>query len=534
MPAAARSQYSRVAHCIALWVTGKHRPAFHRDALNGDSRCELVCEALSSNRLAHAFISRFPSRSSMRSPYWFLDSRSLSLFRILLGLVALYHFGQLGADASDFFGPNGIVPADFVWNGYSIIPWLFTGLFAAPESMGLVIAIIVLGIAGSLLLLIGWGTRLGAVIAWLAVGTLAARNPLILHAGDSLIGVMLLFAIFLPLDRHFTLRRKTGKATPLLVSNFWSTLWFIQIAVIYLSAAFVKVPVSSWRDGTHLELLLCGTECVTPLGHWLAQQTTLARISTWSSLVIEIALAVLLLALPSTWQRSRLWVVIMAIGLHLMIALTLQVGLFPVLSLAAITLFLPPLFWDRLKFRKNMEAIFRLPEVQDTPKRRWQNVAAIPVGIAIALIAIGNTNARFRYVPQPIGAIFHHLNWKNNWSVFADTPTRSNRLGVEITLKSGRKIDLLEGTTPVRAKFDDLPSESDRFGGSRWRFFLFGNVANREQYRPLAANYLQMLARKHADNPSLKGATWELVLYSAPIPRGSPPRLGRTVIATHP
>lgn len=500
----------------------------------GDSLCELVCEALCSNWLAHVFLLLFPTNSRMRSPHWFIDSRSLSLFRILLGLVALYHFGQLAADAPEFFGPEGILSADFVWNGYSIKPWLFTGLFAAPESMGLVFTVLVLGIAGSLLLLIGWGTRAGAVLAWFAAGTLASRNPLILHAGDSLLGVMLLFAIFLPTDRHFALRRRSGETAPFLVSNFWSSLWFIQIAVVYLTAALVKVPVSTWRDGTHLELLLCGTECVTPMGHWLGQQTTLARISTWSSLVIEFALAVLLLALPSTWQRSRLWLIIMAIGLHLMIALTLQVGLFPILSLTAITLFLPPLFWDRLKFRKNMEANVPLPEAQYTPKRVWQSVAAILVGIPITLIAIGNMDARFRYVPESVTAIFHQLNWKNNWSVFADTPTQSYRLGVEITVPSGLKIDLFEGAIPIRAKFDELPSESDRFGGSRWRFFLFGNVANREPYRPLAVNYLRMLARKHADNPALKGATWELALYSAPIPRESPVRVSRTVIATYP
>ena len=91
----------------------------------------------------------------------------------------------------------------------------------------------------------------------------------------------------------------------------------------------------------------------------------------------------------------------------------------------------------------------------------------------------------------------------------------------------------LEGRTLVGAKFESLPSESDRFGGARWRFLLFGNLVNRPQLRPLAVHFLRVKAAEHADNAVLRGAWWELVLYSAPLPREEPLRITWEVISTY-
>ena len=220
----------------------------------------------------------------MSGPYWFLDSRSLGFFRIILGAVACYTFVELALDAAAFFGPQGTLPADLAWNGYSVKPWLFSLLFAFPESTAPVIAMLVLGIGGSLLLLFGLAGRVGSLFAWWAFGSLTARNPLVLHAGDSLLSIMLLFAAFLPVNRHFRLPRGTPEA-PILISNFWSTVWTVQIVIVYLAAAVVKVVIPSWLDGSHLWLLFSGTELVTPVGRWLSQYPSAGWWGTATSLV---------------------------------------------------------------------------------------------------------------------------------------------------------------------------------------------------------------------------------------------------------
>ena len=112
----------------------------------------------------------------MRSPYWFLDSRSLGFFRILLGIVALYTFTQMASDAAAFFGPHGVLPADFAWSSYTNKPWLFGLLFVFPESMEPVIFTFVVAFAGAVLLLSGHAARVGALLAWWAYGSLCMRK----------------------------------------------------------------------------------------------------------------------------------------------------------------------------------------------------------------------------------------------------------------------------------------------------------------------------------------------------------------------
>lgn len=468
----------------------------------------------------------------MNLPFWFLDSRSLSLFRILLGAVTLYTFAQLYGDAAAFFGGDGIVPPDFAWNGYTLIPWLFTLTFAAPESMALIVGLLAAGTIGALLLLIGRGARVGALLAWWAFGTLAARNPLVLHAGDSLLSIMLLFAAALPTSRHFCWPRKASQP-PVVISNFATTLWIAQVGVVYLAAALVKVETPTWQDGSHLELLMRGTESVTAFGRWFGQFTTVVRIGTLGSLVFEFALGIFLLVLPAAWQRLRLWLLAGAIAFHLLIAMTLQVGLFPILSLTAISSFLPALFWERMKRGRVEATAFDLPPVAETVSRKWQVAAAIPVALAVAWIGIANANPAPPRPPVALIAVFHQLQWKNNWNVFAGTPQRKYRLGIEGVVKLGRRMDLLEGAVLVPKQFYTLPSESDRFGGSRWRFFLFGNLVNRPELRVLAPNFLRVIVAKEAGNLELDGVTWELVLYSAPRASSDPSQITREVIGVY-
>jgi hypothetical protein len=465
----------------------------------------------------------------MSRPFWFLDSRSLAFARILLGAVALYTFADLATDAAAFFGPNGTLPADIAWNGYSVKPWLFSLLFAFPQSMAPVVMMLALGIAGSLSLLLGFRGRISAFVAWWTFGSLAARNPLVLHAGDALFSILLLFSAFLPVDRHFRAGRKAAEP-PILISNFSSTVWHAQVSVVYLAAGLVKVFTPSWYQGTHLTLLFKGTEIVTSFGRWLSHYPAVGWMGTITSLVFEFALGVLILCLPSSRQQLRLWLIAIAICFHLMIGLTLQVGLFPVLSLTALSTMLPPLFWDRLK-RRHTEAAAQLPPVQATPFRRWQMGAAALVSAAVAWLGLGNAWPSLPQAPVFVAVGFHQLQWKNTWNVFADTPRVRRRLGLEAILRNGERIDLLEGKTLVPEKFNTLPSESDRFGGSRWRFLLIGNFANQSELRPLAVHYLRMVAAQHADNPALRGASWELVLYSAPIAQDGPLRITREVIA---
>ena len=60
------------------------------------------------------------------------------------------------------------------------------------------------GVALAIALLIGWRTRPASLLSWFLLISLLARNPLIVGEGDRLLALLLLWAGFLPLGRHFS------------------------------------------------------------------------------------------------------------------------------------------------------------------------------------------------------------------------------------------------------------------------------------------------------------------------------------------
>jgi len=451
-----------------------------------------------------------------RPPYWFFDSRSLSLFRVLLGFTSLWSILDYLSNITWFLGRHATVTAESVWLGYTVKPWLFSTLFLFPQSDLVAWLVALLGCLGAVALAIGWFPRVGALLCWFAFGTIMARNPLVLHSGDSFMMLMLLYAAILPAGRH--LRFGASKRSPLIFCNFATTLWLIQIAILYLSAGLAKLPVESWRNGQHLALLLGGTEIPTPFGSWLGQFGFMNQWATIGSLILELALPVLVLALPACWQRLRLALVVVLLLFHAIIGLTLQVGLFGMLSITAAATLIPSLFWDGLKRLSNRDTPRTLPELAATRHPHRQMTGAGLLGLLFAWQALAALYPRAMPFPHPLNAALYQLQINQRWTVFAGTPTEQTRWGIELVSEDGARIDLRLGVALLPHRFHDLPSETERFGGSRWRFLILDQFIRRPATRQFIPRFLQIEARRMLDHPEqLQGQTLEFVLYRHPL-----------------
>jgi hypothetical protein len=70
---------------------------------------------------------------------------------------------------------------------------------------------------------------------------------------------------------------------------------------------------------------------------WIVDSSLLASFMTYGTLAVELALGVLV------WNRKlRPWVLLLGVGLHLGIDLTLRVGFFSLVMLTLYAAFLPP------------------------------------------------------------------------------------------------------------------------------------------------------------------------------------------------
>ena len=131
-----------------------------------------------------------------------LDTRSIGLFRIALGLVLLADQFIRMTDWHAFHGPDSIMSEEhghrlegvWVWSVY----WI-TEHRALPDAVEVVRFIV------EIALVAGIRSRLAALILFVIVASVNNYNPLLLHGGDRLLGGMVFFAALLPLGGRYAL-----------------------------------------------------------------------------------------------------------------------------------------------------------------------------------------------------------------------------------------------------------------------------------------------------------------------------------------
>lgn len=150
----------------------------------------------------HSIVGAFKSRLS-------IDTRTLALFRILLGSVLLLDVILRLRNFWFFYTERGVVPQKIVLPSAStstldILLSRRFSLFFLSESW--VLALLLFGalILVSVSLILGYRTTTVTVLAFLLLLSVHNRVPWLLNFGDHLFRIYLLGAIFLPLSRRYS------------------------------------------------------------------------------------------------------------------------------------------------------------------------------------------------------------------------------------------------------------------------------------------------------------------------------------------
>lgn len=224
-----------------------------------------------------------------------VDARSLALFRVALGAILVADCLLRSRDFGSMFTPDGIFPPAAVQACHAdATAWSLAFLNDAAWWNAVVLAIE--GLAGALLA-VGWCTRAATIVAWAAVLSVVRRTFPAANGGDDWLICLLFWSMFIPLGGVWSVaaaRRRTAPPRPL-----------------------VAHPGLAWIWG--------------PAG--------------WLVLLLEIGGAVTALACPA--PRMRLAIVAAFMTFHALIWLTMSVGLFAPIGLAAWLPFLPGEFWER-------------------------------------------------------------------------------------------------------------------------------------------------------------------------------------------
>lgn len=297
-----------------------------------------------------------PNYNFLRRAYWFgqVETRALAVFRLAFGLVllkdAVYHLPLVKM----FYSDAGWLPRSTLaqlartWR-FSLLDWL------GPAWQVQLFVLAWIGVVVCLTL--GYRTRWMAVLNFLALLSIHERNTYVLDGADVVFQVLSFWTMFTPLGDYYSLdalraRRDAFRrhqdpaalrvsAQPKTTYAFPVRLAQIQVGLVYLASALVKLRDAPWREGDALYLALQLKSYTLPTGDWLWRVSPewLLKGLSYEALLAELLFVFLVFA--PVWQpQLKLIGLSLTTFLHVGIALVMSIPNFSVVMLAAYGLFL--------------------------------------------------------------------------------------------------------------------------------------------------------------------------------------------------
>ena len=270
---------------------------------------------------------------------------SLAILRMGLGIVQIVDTWWRIPYINDFYTDTSILPRDALvqltggQHTFSILN--------ASGNYYVQLAFAVITIVIAILLLVGYKTRMMTILSFIMIISYDARNPMISSGADLLIRMTTLWAMFLPLNKVYSMDRLLGYTKELTPEEYKNGVLTpatialtLQICIVYFSTVYHKSqPV--WRESflaTYYALSL--EDFRLPLGTLVYPYYNLLKGFTVMTIVFEF-MAPLLILNPLYNRYTRLLGVFMICSLHMGFGNMLMVGIFPYIGIASALALIP-------------------------------------------------------------------------------------------------------------------------------------------------------------------------------------------------
>ncbi len=281
-----------------------------------------------------------------------LDLRSLSLFRVCLGILLIFDLVVRFTMVSEFYADYGVLPRGPLLVDFAN-PLFFSIYYLAGKSFYIYLLTTIAGLCYTAFLF-GYKARLFSVLSWLFFVSFTARAPIISHGGDDLIRLALFWIIFLPSSTYYSVDAALNSsklAKPRELFNMPSVAFMGQLLLMYLFTAVIKNHPIWTQEGTALYYALELDQFLTSVGLYFRTLPTallksLTYVTFWTELFVP-----LLVFVP--WKNSLFrWIAILTFSsFHFGLFLILKLGTFPWICIIYWFAFIPSSFWDILEKR---------------------------------------------------------------------------------------------------------------------------------------------------------------------------------------
>lgn len=285
--------------------------------------------------------------------WWFgrVRPETIGLLRIVLGSIAFLNLGLLSFDFWNWFSRKGLMPPALVDQelGYPSermfenLPFQFDLPFQIPRlnvipsdsPEGWILAVYLVTLAAALLFAIGRWTRVSGLVLVVGMLSLHLRNIYIIHSGDSLLRLMLIYLALghagaaYSLDRKIAIRKGLESPEPIMVSAWPQRLIAFQISLCYFITLWFKWLGNTWQNGTATWYPSQLHEFDRfPVPAFLERQPFIG-LTTYGTVFAELSLALLV------WYRPwRKWVLFTGVALHSYIEYRFNIPFFAITIVA--------------------------------------------------------------------------------------------------------------------------------------------------------------------------------------------------------
>jgi len=377
-----------------------------------------------------------------------IDLRSLAAFRIGLGCLLLWDlYGRSKTLRMDYTG-EGAYPREVAEKMRPDSPLFHVFLWSDRVDVQTAL-FVVFGLL-ALCLAIGWRTRLVSVLSFLFLASLVRRNHWACHTGDVWLKALSFWAMFLPLGAHLSVDRLRGRARPASEPRVLGPATagvLLQIGIFYVMAGYLKSRYDVWTRGDAVAIFANVIEYTRPFGAWLGEFPGACRFLTYATLVLE-GLSPFLLFCPLGTARIRTGLFVVLAAFHLTLQASIHIGIFQLICIVAMTLFLPGSTWDALgrlvprslaqafaDGRASLRRRFGRPDSLGAPAAtlartgRWLEAAFLTSAMVVIVASNVNSAVRDPYdredrgpVPLPgwVDDYGRQMSLVQSWNMFTD------------------------------------------------------------------------------------------------------------------
>jgi hypothetical protein len=397
-----------------------------------------------------------------------IDARALAALRISMGLLIVLDLVLRSRDIVAFYTDDGVVTRSVLAELYPLHPYL--SIHALSGDLWFQVLLFLVAGVAALALTLGYRTRLATAVSFVLLVSLHARNPTVLNSGDVLLRRLLFWGILLPLGSRWSIDAGRTAETREGVATLASLALLAQGVLVYATNAVFKFDSEVWLDGEALGYVLELDRFTVFLGPVLADVEPLLVALSW--LWIALLLASWLLLVSTGWVRGALAAIF--VSMHAGMALTMDLGIFPLVSIAALLPFLPASLWDRIDRVDRPGPVRRLGSVRSptgsdgalASVRDSVSRARPAIHTALLALLLLSSAVELGLLDAPDGTPEELTD--SSWTMFAHPPTSEVWIVAEAHLADNRTVDALRGGTPSL----DRPPDVDRYPNARWRKHL--------------------------------------------------------------